>query len=425
MSSLCAVSLAVALLLVTGAISGTDARAASSEPQAAIRALQAQLFIDDMEKPHDFRPQGIEADWSRHARRGMRKLPSGWNCATMWGQIYPARDRNPGNNVRVQIRDPRLWYLSRKDNRWHLVQSGVSVDGAAYVLDFAGDRNVKADARREADGTVSVRMIPGYNYHFWPAEKSRVQLEPDDVIAMASSFKARLVVDDPAKPDDCDQAFLIGSCGGDFWRSMDARWKADWSNNGDWAIGRFKRIVRTWQVFTATNADAELLRQNPPPVELPAVPKVQAGRVSNEKVLTAPPPPVLPKIDDAQLEPWADRLRKRIREKVDSGVRPTVSLGLGGGAPQKMRLVSADEQGLTVEADNNKFMVPWKILDRRAQAVLAQAYAGEADGEGRLLLGVFLMANGRIQDGEQELARAVLLDPKLDDLVKEARAMVK
>lgn len=83
---------------------------------------------------------------------------------------------------------------------------------------------------------------------------------------MASCFEARLVVADPSKPDDRDRAQLIGSCGGDFWRSPNARWKADWSNNGDWAIGRFKRITRQWKYFTASNADPSLLQTNPPPL---------------------------------------------------------------------------------------------------------------------------------------------------------------
>jgi len=395
-------------------------------PQVAAAARQAELFVDDMEKPHDFRPQGIEADWSRHPRRGMRKLPDGWTCATMWGQIYPARDKSPGENVRVQIRDPRLWYLSRKDRRWHPVQGGASVAGAAYVLDFAGDRSVNADARQEADDAVSVRMMPGYNYHFWPAEKVRVTLEPEDVAAMASSFMARLVVDDPAKPDDGDRAFLIGSCGGDFWRAQGVGWKADWSNNGDWAIGRFKRIGREWQVFTASNADAEVLRQNPPPVELPAAPTVMAEKTPLAKALiAAPQPPIVPAIADDRLKPWTDRLHERIRENVGKDARPTAFLALTGGTPEKVRIVAADEQGLTVEVNGGRLPVPWKMLDRRAHSALAQACAGEEDGEGRLLLGVFLLAGGRVQDGERELARAVLLDPKLESRVEEARALAK
>jgi hypothetical protein len=245
-------------------------------------SLIAELFIGDMCKPHDLRPQGIDAGWSRHARRGMRTLPDGWSCATMWGQIYPPEGGNPARNVRVQVRDARLWFFSRKDDQWRLVQSDVGVDGAAYRLDFAEDESVKADLRREHDGSVSVRLVPGRNFHFWPTVKGpmRVTLDPEDVGAMASSFLARLVVDDASQPDDREKARLIGSCGGDFWRSMDARWD-HWKTNGDWAIGRFKLLTEEWQPFTGTNAEPDLLRQNAPLLELPAAPATEV----------MPPPP--------------------------------------------------------------------------------------------------------------------------------------
>jgi hypothetical protein len=263
---------ATVLILGAAVAPGADAVPAAADKVTVKAQEVAELFAGDMDRPHDFTPQGVDSDWAKHARRGMRKLPDGWTCATMWGQIYPAKEGNPATNVRVQIRDPRLWYLSRKDGQWHLVQTDTGVNGAAYVLNFAGDKNMKADLRREADGSVAVRMTPGYNFHFWPTDKGpgRVTLQPDDVAAVASSFLARLIVDDPAKPDDRDRARLAGSCGGDFWRAQGVGWKADWSNNGDWAIGRFKRLTGEWQAITGTNAEADVLRKNPPPLELPA-----------------------------------------------------------------------------------------------------------------------------------------------------------
>jgi hypothetical protein len=59
-------------------------------------------------------------------------------------------------------------------------------------------------------------------------------------------------------------------------------WEADWSSNGDWAIGRFKLLTNEWQPFTATNAEPDVLRQNPPPLELPSVAATEAA--------AAPPP---------------------------------------------------------------------------------------------------------------------------------------
>lgn len=188
----------------------------------------------------------------------------------MWGQIYPAKDGNPATNVRVQIRDAMMYFLSKKDGKWHQLQGETTVTGAAYRQDFANDAHVAADVRTEPDGSVSIKLTPGYNYHFWP-QKGRVVIDPEDIDGIVSCFSARLVVEDLAKPDDRGKAHILGSCGGDYWRSVPAPWKADWSNNGDWALGRFKFIRNDWAVFTASTVDQETLRKNPPPLYGPAI----------------------------------------------------------------------------------------------------------------------------------------------------------
>jgi hypothetical protein len=231
-----------------------------------------RIFAEDMTIPNAVKPHGIEgADWASGPRVGQGDTwPKGWTCGIMWGQIYHASDGSPAANVRVQIRDTSYWILSRKDGKWRRVQHSTTPEGAAYREDFVNDENAPADVRMESDGSVSVRLVPGYNYHFWPSSPGRVTVDTADVAGQASAFFARLVVDDPAKPDDLAQARLIGSCGGDHWRDQSAQWKADWSNNGDWAIGRFKLLTPEWQVFTATALSPDAVLRNPPPLELPA-----------------------------------------------------------------------------------------------------------------------------------------------------------
>jgi len=229
-----------------------------------------QLLIDDMTIPNAVKPHGIEgADWATGPRIGQGdRWPEGWTCATQWGQIYFASDGSPAVNVRVAIREPAYWILSRRNGKWQRVQYSVRPEGAAYREDFANDDSVSADVRQEPDGSVSIRLIPGHNYHFWPSDPGRVSVDVTDVAGQASVFYARLLVDDPAKPDDRGQARLIGSCGGDHWRAHGVPWKADWSNNGDWAIGRFKLLTSEWQACTACTVPADALRRNPPPVSL-------------------------------------------------------------------------------------------------------------------------------------------------------------
>ncbi len=245
----------VALMLMTAAGSARP-------PQSMVETL-----IRDMSFVHEAQPAGVpdSVGWAVKPRVGMgAKVPDGWRAATMWGQVYAARGGNPAVNVRVEIRQPVLLYLSKRDGKWHDLQRESGVAGAAYREDFAGDENQPADLKRTRDGSVSVRIVLGHNFHFWPAKASRATIEPGDVAGMASAFRARLVTDDPAAPDDRGKARLLASCGGDYWRALNAGWKSDWSNNGDWAIGRFRFLTPVWQVFTATTLDAGDLRRNPP-----------------------------------------------------------------------------------------------------------------------------------------------------------------
>ncbi len=243
----------------------TAAGVTAAQPPTSI----VDTLIADMSLPHEARPSGVPdgVGWELKPRVGMgTRVPAGWNAATMWGQIYAARGGSPAVNVRVEVRNPVLLYLSRRDGKWHDLQRQPGVNGAAYREDFAGDENKPPDLRRAKDGSVSVKIEPGRNFHFWPAGTGRATIDPADIAAMASAFRARIVRGSQSLPDDRAEARLLASCGGDYWRSQDAGWKADYSNNGDWAIGRFRFLTPQWQVFTATTLDAAELRHNPPPL---------------------------------------------------------------------------------------------------------------------------------------------------------------
>ncbi len=228
-------------------VSAGDHPLASALPA---QADVAQLFIDDMTISNAIRPVNIDYEWTFAPRVGSGNIiPKDWSHATMWGGIHTGRPGNPARNVRIQIRDCALWVLSRKTGQWKLLQHSVSPEGGAFAEDYKGNVNTAAAARTEADGSVSVRLEPGCAYHFWPST-GRAQIDPADIAGLASVFFARLVVDDPELPDDRGEAVLVGAAGGDYWRNLDAEWRADWSNNHDWAIGRIKRLTSQWQAFT-------------------------------------------------------------------------------------------------------------------------------------------------------------------------------
>lgn len=269
-----------------------SAAAAQSPSRVFPAAVEAgRIFVDDMATPAEVRPVNIDYGWTRRPRVGSGNIiPEGWSHATMWGQIHEGRPGNPARNVRVQVRDCALWVLSRKTGRWTLLQHSVAPEGAAFAEDYRGNANEHAVVRAEPDGSVSVRLERGYNYHFWPSG-GRAQVDPEDIAGLASVFFARLIVDDPSLPDDRAEAVLVGSAGGDYWRDDGAEWKADWSNNHDWAIGRFKRLTGDWQLFTGCTHGSRI--EN---VEWTASAKARLpadfAPVLDEATLRANPPPV-------------------------------------------------------------------------------------------------------------------------------------
>jgi hypothetical protein len=253
-----------AIILVL-ALAAACSPAISLEPTEIPTVNNLETLIPDITQPHEARPHGVppHIDWARAPRLGMGHEPGEFKAMIAWGQVYEASEGSPAVNTRVHIRKMEAYFLSKADGQWHSWQSSLLVDGAFYREDFADDINIPADLRSEPAGGISVKLTSGYNYHFWPAS-GRVSIDPEDIGGVFTTVQARLVVDDPEKPDDTDQARLLLSVGGDYWLSLTAPWDY-WKTNGDIAIGRFKIITSEWQAFNMSTLDAATLRQNPPP----------------------------------------------------------------------------------------------------------------------------------------------------------------
>ena len=226
-----------------------------------------ERIADDMRLPHEGQPHGVPLsyDWAESPRIGMGNDSEGFQAFTAWGQVYEDAAGNPATNTRVQLRNIRAFILSKRDGRWHEVQRDLTVDGAAYREDFAGDASRPADIRVEPDGGISVTAGDGFNFHFWPTT-GRASLDPSDIAGVVTSVDARLVVDDSALPDDRRQARYLLSVGADYWLDLTAEWD-NFRTNGDVAIGRFRYVQREWQSFNMTTLSLEELERSPPPLE--------------------------------------------------------------------------------------------------------------------------------------------------------------
>lgn len=227
-----------------------------------------QTIIDDMTKQHDAKLHGVPAsyDWSPGPRMGHGTPPADFKAFIPWGQVYEAADGNPASNTRVHLRDIRAYVLSKKTGKWQLLTHSDDVEGGAFREDFAGNVTKPADVRNEPDGGVSVTAGDGYNFHFW-SSTGRQPIDPNDVAGVFTTVQGRLVVDDPSKHDDRSKARYLLGMGGDYWRSLNAQWDANYNNVGDAAIGRMKFVTSDWQAFNMTTLPADEIRKNPPPIK--------------------------------------------------------------------------------------------------------------------------------------------------------------
>ncbi|MBF2067567.1 MAG: hypothetical protein IGS39_24585 [Calothrix sp. C42_A2020_038] len=253
------------LSLVASAIVLSYLFSASISAQT-LRINSVATIISDMKPPHDAAPRGVPKhySWVKGPELGMGNDPKNFRAMIAWGQLYEAEQGNPASNTRVQIRNIRTYILSKRTRRWRLLKSSVGVDGAAYREDFAGDANKPPDIRQERDGSVSVKAGGGYNYHFW-TKNGRSLINPNDIGGIFTTCQARLVVDNPRKPDDRAKAKYILNMGGDYWLDLAAPWD-HFKTNGGIGMGRFKYVRNRWQAFNMTTLPEAQIRRNPPPI---------------------------------------------------------------------------------------------------------------------------------------------------------------
>jgi hypothetical protein len=248
----------------------SEQTAAREEGLACARGYlnSVELIASDMTLLHEGQPSGLPLnyDWSAGPRIGYgNEPPPEWTAFIAWGQVYEDAGGSPTRNTRIQIRDIEAYFLDAQTQRWYLLQFDRLVAGAAYVEDFVDNISIPANTRPEPDGSISVMLSEGYNFHFWP-ESTRISIEAANIAGIFTTVQARLILDDPAQADDRSQARYLMSMGGDYWRDLAAEWQDDWTTVGDAAIGRFRYITPEWQSFNMTTVSAEVLCANPPPL---------------------------------------------------------------------------------------------------------------------------------------------------------------
>lgn len=240
----------------------------SSGPPAGSPTVAAQIS-NDMAGQNEGFPQGVPSsyDWYSGPVVTQGNTPGGQQAIEGWGVVYVASQGSSATNTWVNIANMQTWVLSASKGTWSEVQLTSDPDGAAYPDNFQGN-SIPGTTRIEPDGTLSVLVVnnSGYNFHFYP--DSRGSINPSDIGGIVTVLEARLVVGNPALPDDRANAnYLVGG-GADYYPSVSG---PGIQNNPGIANGKMKYVKNAWRSFAMTTMSASALANNPPPINLTGI----------------------------------------------------------------------------------------------------------------------------------------------------------
>jgi hypothetical protein len=235
-----------------------------SAPSRHRRCVLAAMIGADMTEANTVYPAGVPSSRSWYAGPEIKAgntPPAGYDSMTAWGTVYPASTGTSDTNTRVELRDEETWVYSKSQAKWDEIQSSVAPNGSLYYENLSGNATVPANLRTEPDGGVSVKMVPGYTFQFFP-QGSRPTIDPGDIGGVITTVQARLVVDNPALPNDTADAHYIVDSGGDYWLSP----TAPYPNNAEIFTSRYDTISTSWTTVSASTLTASQLSENLPAI---------------------------------------------------------------------------------------------------------------------------------------------------------------
>jgi hypothetical protein len=242
----------------------------SSDAGLKVIPNSIDLIVSDMQGDHEGPLDGVNpaCKWCFHPRLNYGNDPNrgGYSAFQFWGIVYLEAGSTVPENVRIQIRNLRAYYFSKKDLNWHVLQKDTTMNGLHYLDDFSGTP-IKADTRVEADGSKSITMMKGYNYHFWPASaKQKIRIDPNDIGGIFTTYQARLIMDNPAGENNLAKAKFLAQSGGDYYLYPPTG-RGNPIENDDVGMGKFKYLTKDWQSFNMHSMSEEQIRRTPPPLD--------------------------------------------------------------------------------------------------------------------------------------------------------------
>jgi len=210
----------------------------------------------------DGRPVGVPSSYSWYGGwvDGVEAPPASFNSVTGWGQVYQkaGEPAYTSASASVEVANART-YVHLKTGEWVLVQdqSRNQIAGGHFVTDFAGNAGYPMTARPQPDGSISFSAPPnGYNDHFW--HNARGTFPPGTVDGVYVQMDMR--VNDP-------NLNLIANLGADWWRTANAPFASDFSNNPGAGMSNWVELSTQWQTLAFYSmSTSEFQADLPPPL---------------------------------------------------------------------------------------------------------------------------------------------------------------
>lgn len=200
----------------------------------------------------------LDWDWASGARPGIWIDYSENKAISMWGQAYEWAEGSPVKNIRIHIRNMKLYALT--NNGWQLLAHGSDwfefdeakkkdgyIQGSNWKEDFSESKwEPIIEVRTEETGGTSFTMEQGWNFHWWIPKWPRNEI-PEGSIAFYITCEGRLIPDDD--PDvDLDQAKYLMGVSADYYPGTEDYGPGPWPSL---CISRHKFIKPEWQTFTS------------------------------------------------------------------------------------------------------------------------------------------------------------------------------
>jgi len=196
-------------------------------------------------------------------------------AALPWVVIFDGVD-HAASNVAVEIRNMLTYIKSKSSGTWVLLGGPSHTTGTYYGKPNTGLPALDEVVTASGTATTSIKVPEdrGYFWHGWWAA-GRLSVNPSDIAAMYVTVQARLVVADPARPDDRAQAQVGLQVGADYYLTTTSIYPEAYAPAV--GINRTKTVTNDWKAFNFTTI-SDVGVQDP------------GGGITQAELRAAPPP---------------------------------------------------------------------------------------------------------------------------------------